>query len=70
MMFCSKQMCPKQLFAFQKFCMETRLRNILKTTNATKFIKTILESSHEVLLSTYILVAPTWPVFFLRAVEF
>ena len=28
--------------------MRTRLRNILKTTNATKFIKTILESSHNV----------------------
>ena len=28
--------------------MRTRLRNILKTTNAAKFIKTILESSHNV----------------------
>ena len=43
---------------------------ILKTTNATEFIKTILESSYKVLLGTYILAAPTRPVLLLRAVEF
>ena len=32
-----------QLFAFKKFCKETRLPNIFKTTNATKLIKAILE---------------------------
>ena len=50
--------------------METRLNNILKTTNATNFIKTIIENSYKVLLGTYNLAAPTWPVFLLRAVEF
>ena len=50
--------------------MEMRLCNILKTTNATKFIKTILESSYKVLLGTYDLVAPMRPVFLLRVDEF
>ena len=50
--------------------METRLRNILRTTNVTEFIKTILESSYKVLLGPYILAAPTRLVFFLTAVEF
>ena len=35
----------QQLFAFKRFCKETRLSNILKTKNATKFIKTALERS-------------------------
>ena len=48
--------------------METRLSNILKTANATKFIKTILESNYEAVLGTYKLRAPTWPVFLLREV--
>ena len=47
-----------------------RLNNILKTTNATKFIKTILKSSYKVLLGTYNLAASTSPVVLLRAVEF
>ena len=34
------------------FCMETRLSNILKTTNVTNFTKTILESSYRVLQVT------------------
>ena len=38
--------------------METRLNNIVKTTNAIKFIKTILESSYKVLLGTYNFVGP------------
>ena len=46
--------------------METRLRNILRTTNVIKFIKTILESSFKVLLGTYILVASTRPVVFFK----
>ena len=50
--------------------METRLSNILKITKATKFIKTILESTYKVVLGTYNLVAPTRPVSLLRAVEF
>ena len=41
------QFCLCQhLFAFKEFCMETRLCNISRTTNATDFVKTILESSH------------------------
>ena len=39
--FCLRQ----QLFAFKEFRMKTRLHNISKTTNATNFTKTILESS-------------------------
>ena len=50
--------------------METRLSNILKTTNATKFIKTILESTYKAVLGTYKLGAPTRLVFLLREVEF
>ena len=60
----------QQLFAFKRFCMEMRLSNILKTTNATKFIKNILESTYKVVLGTYNLAAPTRPVVLLRAVEF
>ena len=50
--------------------METRLSNILTITYATKFSKTILESTHKIVSGTYNLVAPTLPVFLLRAVEF
>ena len=50
--------------------METRLSNILKTTNATKFIKTVLERTYKVALGTYNLVVPTRPVFLLRAAGF
>ena len=50
--------------------METKLSNILKTKNATKFIKTILESTYKVVLGKYNLEAPMQPVFLLRAVEF
>ena len=50
--------------------METRLSNILEATNATTIIKTILESTHKVVLGTYNLAAPMQPVFLLRAVEF
>ena len=49
--------------------METRLSNILETTNVTMFIKTILESTYKVVLGKYNLAAPTQPVFLLRAVE-
>ena len=50
--------------------METRLNNILKTTDATKFSKTILESTYKVVLDTYNLAAPTRSVFLLRVIEF
>ena len=45
----------QQLFAFEHFRMETRLGNISKATNATEFVKTILESSNKVLLGPCIL---------------
>ena len=66
----SKFCLCQQLFAFKRFCMETRLSNILKTTNATKFIKTILESTYKVELGTYNLAARKRPVFLLRVFEF
>ena len=50
--------------------MEMRLSNILKTPNATKFIKTILESTYKIVIDTYNLADPIWPMFLLRAVEF
>ena len=50
--------------------MEMRLSNILKTTNATKFIKTILESTCKAVLGTYKLGALMRSVFLLREVEF
>ena len=49
--------------------METRQCNISRTTNATEFIKTILESSYKVPLGPCSLVAPTWPNFVLTALE-
>ena len=60
----------QQLLAFKKFCMETRLLNISKTTNATDLIKTILKSSCRVLLDKCKLTASRRLVFLLRAVEF
>ena len=39
--------------AVKRFCMEARLYNILKTANATKFIKTILEGTYEVVFLTF-----------------
>ena len=66
----SKFCLPQQLFAFKEFRMETRLRNILRTTNVTEFIKTILENSSKVLLGPYILAVRKRPVFFLTVVEF
>ena len=50
--------------------MEMRLRNFLKTTNAAKLSKTILESQYKILLGTHNLAAPTWPVVLLRTVKF
>ena len=50
--------------------METRLSNILKTTKATKFIKTILESTYKLVLDTSNWVAPMRLVSLLRAIEF
>ena len=48
----SKFCLPQQLFAFKEFHMKTKLHNISKTTTATNFTKTILESSYKVLLGT------------------
>ena len=42
----SKFCLCQQLYAFKEFRMETRLLIISRTTNAKKFIKTILESSY------------------------
>ena len=42
----SKFCLCQQLYAFKEFHMETRLLIISKTTNAKKFIKTILKSSY------------------------
>ena len=60
----------QQLFAFKNFGMETSFRNISKNTNATDFIKTILESSHKGLLEICNLMAPKRSVFLLNAFEF
>ena len=48
--FCLRQ----QLFAFKRFCIETRLLNISKTTNVIDFIKTILKSPCRFLLDNAI----------------
>ena len=64
--FCLRQ----QLFAFKKFCVETRLRNVSKTKNAADLIKAILKSSFRVLLDTCHLAASTRPFFLLRADRF
>ena len=42
----SKLCSCQQLYVFKEFRMETRLLIISKTTNAKKFIKTILKSSY------------------------
>ena len=60
----------QQLCAFKTICMGTRLYNILETTNATKFINTILESTYKVVLGTQNLAVPTGPIYLLRVVEF
>ena len=59
----------QQLFAFKEFCMETRLFNIIKTTNLTKLTKVILESSYRVVkvISKWKTLKET--VYFLKAVE-
>ena len=63
--FCKFCLC-QQLFKW--FSIETRLSNILKTTNATKFIKTILESTYKVVVGTDKLADPTRLVILLRVV--
>ena len=50
--------------------METRLPSIFKTTNLTKFTKTILESSFEVMQVISKRNTLKWPLYCLRAVEF
>ena len=64
--FCLRQ----QLFAFKEFCIETRLSNILKTTNVMNFTKAILKSSYRVLQVTFKQKTLKQPVYFLKAVEF
>ena len=59
-----------QLLAFRRFCMETRLSSILKTTNITRFIKIILKRAYKVVLGTYNLAAQTPPLCLLREAEF
>ena len=46
--------------------METRLSNILKTTNATKFIKITLENTYKFVSGTYNLVAATAASLFVK----
>ena len=58
------------LHAFKEFRMEIRLFNMFKTTNVTKLIKAILESSYRILKVTSIRKALKRPVHFLRAFEF
>ena len=50
--------------------MEMRLSNILKTTNITKFIKTILKKTYKVVLGAYNLAPQMLSGCLLRAVEF
>ena len=50
------------VICIQNICMETRLSNILKTTNIEKFIKTNLKRTCKVVIGTYNLVAQTRPV--------
>ena len=54
----------------QRFCMETRLPNIFKTTNVTNLTKVIQESSYRVLQVTSKQKTLKQPVYFLKAVEF
>ena len=49
--------------------MEKRLSKILKSTNTTNLIKTILDNIYEVVLGAYNLVVSTRPAFLLRAIE-
>ena len=58
------------LHAFKEFRMEIRLSNMFKTTNVTRLIKAILESSYRILKVTSIRKALKRPVHFLRAFEF
>ena len=44
----SKFRLRQPFFAFEEFCMETRLANIFKTTNVTNLTKIILESYYDV----------------------
>ena len=63
--FCLRQ----QLFAFKEFCMETRLSNIFKTTNATNFNKAILKTSYRVVQVTFKQKTLKQPAYLLKAVQ-
>ena len=54
----------------KRLCMETRLFNTFKTTNATRLSKTTVESSLKVLSGTFSLNSLKQPVYNLRAIEF
>ena len=60
----------QQLFAFKKYCMETKLYNIFKNKNTTNLTEPILKSSYKVLLEAVLYVTLRRPVYFLWAVEF
>ena len=51
------------------FCMETRLRNILRRANVTELIKAILGSSYKVLLGPYVLAIRTQRVMTLVKID-
>ena len=55
---------------YRDFCMETRLYNICKTTNAMTLNKTILESTYKVLQSSLKKTILKQPVQFSKAVQF
>ena len=57
------------MLAFE-FCMETRLFNIFKSTNVTKLIKVILESSYRVLQVICKWKTLKQHIYFLKAAEF
>ena len=64
--FCLRQ----QLFAFEMFCLETRLSIIFKTKIVTNLNKVILESSYSNLQVTFKWKTLKQTVYFLKAVEF
>ena len=53
-----------------ELCMETRLSNILKTTNVTNLTKVIQQNSYRVLPVTSKLKTLKQPVYFLKTIEF
>ena len=60
----------QQLFAFKRFCVETRLSNTSKTLNFAKLNKNILESYYRVLQGISKWKTLKQAVYFLRVVDF